>query len=101
MNAITIQEGVDKIKALPAGSIYSVTFIKKDGTERLMNSIKGTARGVKGVGLSYDPAEKGLLPVYDLQQARKDPANPGKAWRSINLTTIKKIKCLGDEYIIS
>lgn len=100
MQTISIQEGVDKIRSLPAGSIYSVTFTKKDGTVRLMNSIKGTQRGVKGVGLAYDPASKGLLPVYDMQLAKKDPANPGKAWRSINLTTIQKIKCEGEEYII-
>jgi hypothetical protein len=98
---ITINEGVEKIKSLPAGTIYSVTFVKKDGSLRLMNSIKGTHRGVKGVGLSYDPAEKGLLPVYDMQLAKKDPQNPGKAWRSINLNTIKKIKCQGEEYEIS
>ena len=95
MTEITIQEAVQKIQELPNGTIYSVLFVKKDGTDRLMNSIRGTSRGVKGVGLAYDPAEKGLLPVYDLQAAKKDPENPNKAWRMVNLESIKEIKCGG------
>jgi len=95
MNEITIQEAVKKIQELPNGTIYSVLFVKKDGSDRLMNSIRGTSRGVKGVGLAYDPAEKGLLPVYDLQAAKKDPANPDKAWRMINLETVKEVTCGG------
>ena len=95
MQEITIQEAVQKIQDLPNGTIYSVLFVKKDGTDRLMNSIRGTSRGVKGVGMAYDPAEKGLLPVYDLQAAKKDPENPNKAWRMVNLESIKEIKCGG------
>lgn len=76
------------ISNLANGTIYSVSFVKKDGTKRLMNSIKGTSRGVKGVGSKYDTKSKGLLPVYDLQLAKQNPENPDKAWRTVNINTI-------------
>lgn len=98
MSQITAQEAAQKIYELKNGTIYSVLFTKKDGTERLMNSIKGTARGVKGVGLRFDPESRQLLPVYDLQAARKDPEHPERAWRMINLATLKEVTCEGVTY---
>jgi len=88
---ITRQEAKSKIESLSNGTIYSVTFVKKDGTLRLMNSIKGTKRGVKGVGLKFDASEKGLIPVYDIQLAKKDPENPDKAWRIVNVNTLTEV----------
>jgi hypothetical protein len=93
---ITRQQAKSMIDNLENGTIYSVTFTKKDGSIRLMNSIKGTKRGVKGTGLKFNPEEKGLIPVYDIQLAKKDPANPDKAWRSINVTTLKEV-CVNKE----
>jgi hypothetical protein len=88
---ITRQTAKQMISELKNGTIYSVTFIKKDGSVRLMNSIKGTGRGVKGVGLKFDAEEKNLIPVYDIQLAKKDPANPDKCWRMINVETIIEV----------
>jgi hypothetical protein len=48
--------------------IFSVTFIKKDGSLRKMNAMRGVRKGVKGVGHSFDPSEKNLLTVYDMQK---------------------------------
>ena len=79
------------ISNLANGTIYSVSFIRKDGSTRLMNSIKGTSRGVKGVGAKYDAKSKGLLTVYDLQLAKQNPENPEKAWRTVNIQTIFEI----------
>lgn len=93
---ITRQQAKTMIDDLSNGTIYSVTFVKKDGSIRLMNSIKGTKKGVKGVGLRFDPEEKGLIPVYDIQLAKKDPANPDKAWRSVNVNTLKEV-CINKE----
>lgn len=93
---ITRQEAKSKIDNLQNGTIYSVTFIKKDGSVRLMNSIKGTRKGVKGVGLKFDAEERGLIPVYDIQLAKKDPANPDKAWRMVNVNTLTEI-CVNKE----
>lgn len=88
MPTINRSEIEQMISNLANGTIYSVSFIKKDGSTRLMNSIKGTGRGVKGVGAKYDFKSKGLIPVYDLQLAKKDPKNPDKAWRTVNIETI-------------
>lgn len=93
---ITRQQAKTMIDDLSNGTIYSVTFVKKDGSIRLMNSIKGTKKGVKGVGLKFNPEEKGLIPVYDIQLAKKDPANPDKAWRSVNVNTLKEV-CINKE----
>jgi hypothetical protein len=84
------------IDKLNNGTIYSVTFVKKDGSVRLMNSIKGTKRGVKGVGLKFDAEERGLIPVYDIQLAKKDPENPDKAWRMVNVNTLTEV-CVNKE----
>jgi hypothetical protein len=48
--------------------IFSVTFVKKDGSLRKMNAMRGVRKGVKGVGHSFNPSEKNLLPVYDMQK---------------------------------
>lgn len=78
---------IEQINNLKSGTIYSVRFIKKDGSERLINSIKGTSKGTTGQGLKFDPSTKQLLPVYDLQLRRQGtPEN--KSWRMINLDTI-------------
>lgn len=92
MSQINRSEIEQMISNLANGTIYSVSFIKKDGTTRLMNSIKGTGRGVKGVGAKYDAKAKGLLPVYDLQLAKQNPDNPERAWRTVNLETIFEVK---------
>lgn len=92
MPQINRSEIEQMISNLSNGTIYSVSFIKKDGSTRLMNSIKGTSRGVKGVGAKYDAKSKGLIPVYDLQIAKQNPDNPEKAWRSVNIDTIFEVK---------
>jgi hypothetical protein len=101
MKNIKRNEVISMIANLKAGTIYSVLFTKKDGSERLMNSIKGTSKGVSGEGLRYDPSTKQLLPVYDLQAAKAQPEAPEKAWRMVNLATIKELKCNREHYIIA
>ena len=49
-------------------TIFSVTFTKKDGTIRTMVARLNVKKGVKGTGMAYNPIEKGLLPVFDLQK---------------------------------
>lgn len=63
--------------------IFTATFIKKDGTTRVMNCRRGVTKGVTGVGLAYDPYEKNLLPVYDMQKG---------GFRMINIDTITELK---------
>lgn len=71
------------------GKIFTVWFIKKDNNLREMNARLGVKAYLKGGELPYDPVEKGLIPVFDLQIKR---------YRMINWTTIKKLKINGREY---
>ena len=95
---LTRLQAKELITSLKNGTIYSVKFIKKDGTERLMNSIKGTSKGVKGVGLKFDAEERNLIPVYDIQLAKKDPANPDKCWRMVNVETLLEVSVNHETY---
>ena len=87
------------LNELKGGTIYSVTFTKKDGTQRLMNSIKGTRKGITGEGLKYDAEDRGLVPVYDLQLAKKGEAE-NKCWRMVNINTVQKIVVNHEEFIV-
>lgn len=65
------------------GKVFSVHFVKKDGSYREMvcrNQVKkGTVGGV--AGHAHIPH---LYTVYDMQ---------AQGFRCVNLTTVKKIKC--------
>lgn len=71
------------------GKFFTVWFIKKDGTLRMMNARLGVKAYLKGGELPYNPEEKGLIPVYDIQS---------QGYRMINWTTIKKLKIGTREY---
>jgi len=97
MKEITKAQAITLIKELAGNSIYSVKFIKKDGTERLMNSIRRTRKGVNGEGLKFDPAAKNLMPVYDLQLA-KAGTDESKCWRMVNFETVFEVKTNGETF---
>jgi hypothetical protein len=63
--------------------IFSVTFIKKDGSTRRMVARLGVRKGVKGVGMSFSPSEKNLMVVFDMHK---------RGFRMINLETIVELK---------
>ena len=71
-------------------TIFSIEFIKKDGTVRNMVARLNVKKGVNGKGLSYNPIAKGLLPVWDLQK---------NAFRMINLKTVTKLQIKGEELV--
>jgi len=71
-------------------TIFSVTFKKKDGTIRTMVARLNVKKGVKGTGMAYNPIEKGLLPVFDMQK---------KGFRMINLNTVTELTIKGEEVL--
>lgn len=87
------------ITGLKNGTIYSVTFIKKDGSVRLLNSVKGTSKGVKGVGLKFDAEEKNLIPVYDIQ-LRRAGTPEDKCWRMVNVSTLLEVKVSNEAFTV-
>ena len=64
-----------------------------------MNSIKGTRKGVTGEGLKFNPEDKGLIPVYDLQLRNKGEEE-SKCWRMVNVNTVQRICVDKTEYIV-
>ena len=79
------------------GAFFTVKFIKKDGTERVMNCRLGVKKYLKGGELPYDPVAKGLIPVWDLIAAKKQDGSEG--YRTISINTISSAKIGGKEYI--
>ena len=71
-------------------TIFSVEFIKKDGSVRNMTARLHVKKGVKGTGMAYNPIEKGLLPVWDMQK---------KGFRMFNLKTVTKLQIKGEELV--
>jgi len=71
-------------------TIFSVEFIKKDGSVRTMTARLHVKKGVKGTGMAYNPIEKGLLPVWDMNK---------NGFRMINLKTVTKLQIKGEELI--
>ena len=71
-------------------TIFSVTFIKKDGSVRTMVARLHVKKGLNGKGMAYNPVEKGLLPVWDMQK---------NGFRMINLKTVTELKIKGEELI--
>lgn len=63
------------------GKIFSVEFVKKDGTKRLMNCRLGVTKYLKGGASTLDPNK--FITVYDLQS---------EGYRAINVETILSVK---------
>jgi hypothetical protein len=63
------------------GKIFSVEFVKKDGTKRLMNCRLGVTKHLKGGSSTLDPNK--FITVYDLQS---------EGYRAINKESIINVK---------
>ena len=61
-------------------NLFSVVFLKKDGSIRKMLCRFGVKKHLKGGKLAFDPIKRGLLVVFDMQK---------EAYRMINLKTIQ------------
>jgi hypothetical protein len=86
-STMTIQERIALIRREAEGTIFGVTFIKRtNGDRRHMICRLGVSKGVTGTGSAYDPAEHGLLPVYDMYK---------HDWRSIPVDAIERIRVRG------
>tara|TARA_R100001440_G_scaffold74972_1_gene101095 strand:- start:1365 stop:1643 length:279 start_codon:yes stop_codon:yes gene_type:complete len=72
--------------------IFSVEFIKKDGTHRLMNARLQVQKGVKGVGLRFNPDEHNLITAFDMQKGE---------FRMINCNTLVSLSANKQKYLIS
>jgi hypothetical protein len=87
---ISKQEAAQVIKN-SKGKYFTVSFTKKDGTNRIMNARLGVKVYLKGGTLPYNPDEKGLIPVFDAKV---------KKYRMININTINKLTIDKIEYTV-
>lgn len=84
-----MKEIMQEIKDTIGNKIFSVSFVKKDGTLREMVCRFGVTKHLKGGEMNHDPAELGHLVVFDMQK---------EAYRTINWNTIKQIKFEGKTF---
>jgi hypothetical protein len=90
---INRDELIQKIKDTK-GAFFTVTFVKKDGTTRVMNARLGVKLYLKGGTLAYDAESKGLVPVWD-PIAQKETGN---GYRMVSLATITNLKIGKNNY---
>ena len=64
------------------GMFFSCTFIKKDGSMRVMNGRIGCHKGIKGVGRKFQ--KENLVTVFDAK---------AKEYRMINVDTMLTFNC--------
>ena len=86
-------------------NIFSVQFIKKDGSIRDMRCRLGVNKDLKGVGHKFDPKEYDLLCVYDMGLASKGTDINGNElksppYRMININTLTEVKINGVKYLV-
>ena len=80
------------IKNYKGSQFFTVVFVKRtNGELRTMNCRKGVYKGVKGVGLSFDPVAKRLVGVYDVAKRQH---------RFISLDSIKSVRIQGNRYLV-
>ena len=88
MKRISRKEALEKLYA-SNGRIFHVIFTKKNGEVRRMTARLGVHKGVIGKGMRYDPLERGLLPVFDMDRAD---------WRMVNLKTLRRLSVDHERY---
>jgi len=101
---ITAERAVELVNGLGNGHIFTAVFVKRtNGEIRIMNCRKGVKKYVKGVGMKYDPKAKRLLPVFDVQKAKElktEGKDPEKAYRVINLDSLKELHIDKEEFVV-
>lgn len=89
---VSQEQAQQMVKGYKGRQFFTVEFVKRsNGKDRVMNCRKGVSKGVRGGGLRFDPASKGLVSVFDI---------PKKEYRFISLDNIKRISLKGKRYIV-
>lgn len=71
------------------GKVFSVEFLKKDGTLRKMVARLGVTKHLRGGGKNTCEAYQNLVTVFDMQKEQ---------YRNINVDTLISMKSNGNEY---
>tara|TARA_R110000851_G_scaffold149487_1_gene290029 strand:- start:531 stop:812 length:282 start_codon:yes stop_codon:yes gene_type:complete len=75
------------------GKIFSSTFVKKDGTHRLLTGRLKVTKGLKenAKPRPYDPSKYNLVCVYDMK---------AEGYRMLNINTLTNLSINANKYII-
>lgn len=73
------------------GRFFTASFIKKDGSNRIMNARLGVRSYLKGGSLPYDPKKFNYLPVFDTRL---------REYRILNLNTLTSLTVGGKTYLV-
>jgi hypothetical protein len=68
------------------GRLFSVTFIKKDGSERKMTARLGVKSYLTGGGAKYNAEDRNNIVVFSMSD---------KGYRTINIDALLKVKANG------
>ncbi len=80
------------------GKMFSVMFIKADGSLRSMICRTGVSKGVTGEGRNFSMEEKGLVGVYELVRNQSNQFTDGR-YRCFKIDRIVSAKVGGEELI--
>jgi len=90
IETITRNKAIELVNS-SKGKFFTITFLKKDKSQRRMTARTGVKIGVNGQGMKYTPSDYGMRSVYDMANLN---------WRMINFNTATRIKISRKEYII-
>ena len=88
MPRISKAEAKDLIKA-SKGKIFTAKNIKKDGSRRVLNGRLNVQKGVKGLGLGYNPDDFNMMTVFDMQKEN---------FRKLNVDTMYELAINKEKY---
>ncbi len=88
---------VQEFRKLVGDKFFTVTFIKKNGEERVMNGRLGVHKHTKGGTLKYNPAKRNMVVVFDRNAVGAHGPND-TGYRMLNLNALKKLSIGGKVY---
>lgn len=97
MKFTTFKEKYNFIKGLivkSEGKFFRLVFFKKDGSRREGTFRTGVAKYVTGVGMAYNPSDKGLMSLWETQN--KEGAKQAEAYRCVNLLSVVSVTINGE-----
>ncbi len=86
------------------GRIFTVVFIKKDGSERVLSARRHVKKCLKGGTLGYSPSAKRLIPCYEMQPNETttnwSDEECKNRYKMVNAKTTKIIKFEGKTFSV-
>lgn len=80
------------LRAKAGNTIFKVGFYKKDGSYRELKGRFGVGKGVNGNGMHYDPIERGMFTLYDVENG---------GFRTITVDNIRELSIRGKKYLFT